>query len=78
MNAAEGLQLLCNRLCDRLTDDSARDLLHALDYIPLAISQAVAYINQGARMTVKRYLEKFQKSKRDQENLLNWDTGELR
>ncbi|KAF1951657.1 hypothetical protein CC80DRAFT_597128 [Byssothecium circinans] len=45
------------------------DLVDALDRIPLAISQAAAYINRGARMTISRYLEVLQKSDRKKGSL---------
>jgi tetratricopeptide (TPR) repeat protein len=78
MDENEGLQLLRNKLRDPPNEDGAVELLHALDHIPLAITQAAAYINQRARMTVARYLDEFQKNDRKRENLLNWDAGELR
>ena len=47
--------------------------------MPLAISQAAAYINQRAsRITVAEYLNDFYRSDSSQANLLNRDAGDLR
>ncbi|KAF2205150.1 TPR-like protein [Delitschia confertaspora ATCC 74209] len=78
MNKSQGLQLLQTKLPNKWTQEGAADLLHTLDYIPLAVTQAAAYINQGARMTISRYLDEFRSSHRKRENLLNWDAGDLR
>jgi tetratricopeptide (TPR) repeat protein len=78
MNEDEGLQLLCNKLRDLPIEESAVKLLHALDCIPLAVTQAAAYINRRARMTIAGYLKEFQKNSKKRESLLNWDAGELR
>ncbi|KAJ4333554.1 hypothetical protein N0V95_009391 [Ascochyta clinopodiicola] len=57
MNEGEGLQLLRNKLHDPPIEESAVELLRALDCIPLAVTQAAAYINRRARMTVASYLK---------------------
>ncbi|RYP13088.1 hypothetical protein DL765_007037 [Monosporascus sp. GIB2] len=55
MDDAQGLQLLRNKLKGEFDKDSAADLLRALDYIPLAITQAAAYINRRApRVSIRR------------------------
>ena len=78
MDEGEGLQLLRNKLRDPPLEESAVDLLHALDCIPLAVTQAAAYINRRGRMTVAGYLAEFWKNSKRRESLLNWDAGELR
>jgi len=78
MNESEGLQLLGNKLRNAPAEESAVELLRALDCIPLAITQAAAYINRRARMTVAGYLKEFQSNSKKRESLLNWDAGELR
>jgi tetratricopeptide (TPR) repeat protein len=78
MDESQGLQLLRNKLQDTSTEDGAVDLLRALDYIPLAITQAAAYINRRARMTVSGYLDEFCRNDKKKENLLNRDAGDLR
>ncbi|KAF2175475.1 TPR-like protein [Zopfia rhizophila CBS 207.26] len=78
MDESQGLQLLYNKLQDASHGESAVDLLRALDYIPLAITQAAAYINRRARMTISGYLDEFRKNDKKKENLLNWDAGDFR
>ena len=74
MDESQGLQLLQNKLQDAVKEEDAADLLRALDYCPLAISQAAAFINQQSRMTISEYLDKFNKAK---ESLLHRDRGDL-
>ena len=53
-------------------------MIHALDHIPLAISQAAAYISRGApRRTISSYLDNFRKNDKKRTNLLNRDAGGL-
>jgi hypothetical protein len=53
IDTGQALQLLQNKLEDGFSMDSAEDLLDALEYIPLAITQAAAYINRGANQGQK-------------------------
>jgi hypothetical protein len=62
---------------DALSEHGAPNLLYALEYIPLAITQAAAYINQQDEMTAYGYLDTFQKNNRSKENLLNHDIRDL-
>lgn len=78
LTEGEGLQLLRNKLRHPPAEDSALELLRELDHIPLAITQAAAYIGRRARMTVTRYVEELRKSGEKRESLLRWDAGELR
>ncbi|KAI1325937.1 TPR repeat protein [Xylariaceae sp. FL0255] len=60
-------------------DQDGTRLVEALECMPLAISQAAAYIHQRLpRMTVRRYLEEFRKSEQKQSSLLKYDNGDLR
>lgn len=59
-------------------EDGAADLLCALDYIPLAISQAAAYINWQVRKTASGYLNEFRRNDKKKENLLNRDADDIR
>jgi hypothetical protein len=55
------------------------ELALALEFIPLAIVQAAAYISQRApRSSVRQYLEEFRKSDRKKTSLLNHEAGHLR
>ncbi|KAH7146987.1 hypothetical protein B0J13DRAFT_416008, partial [Dactylonectria estremocensis] len=79
MDDAQGLQLLRNKLTGDFDREAAADLLRALDYIPLAITQAAAYINRRAlRISVRTYLDIMQKSDKKKGSLLNSDAGDLR
>ena len=53
-------------------------LVQALGQIPLAITQAAAYIAKSPRMNVTKYLELFRQSEINQGSLLNRDEGDLR
>ncbi|KAF2022747.1 putative kinesin [Setomelanomma holmii] len=62
-------------------DDSSKvaELAAVLEYMPLAIVQAAAYISQRAsRYSVAKYLDEYRRSKRKQTSLLNYDEGQLR
>jgi tetratricopeptide (TPR) repeat protein len=78
MDESQGLQLLQNKLQDIMNDEGAADLLSALDYIPLAITQAAAYINRRTRMTASGYLKEYRRNDKKKEGLLNRDAGDLR
>ncbi|KAF2177822.1 TPR-like protein [Zopfia rhizophila CBS 207.26] len=78
MDNSQGLQLLQNKLQDAAKEEGAADLLYALDYIPLAITQAAVYINRRSRMTASGYLNEFRKNEKKKKGLLNWDCGDLR
>jgi tetratricopeptide (TPR) repeat protein len=79
MDDVQGFQLFQNKLDGDFDENAATDLLRALDRIPLAITQAAAYINRRApRVSVKTYLDTFQESDKKRGNLLNKDAGDLR
>ncbi|KAI8715206.1 hypothetical protein NCS52_01027800 [Fusarium sp. LHS14.1] len=79
MDDAQGLHLFRNKLNGDFDRDAAADLLRALDCIPLAITQAAAYINRRApRVSVKTYLDTFQESDKKKGSLLNRGAGDLR
>ncbi|KAH8651714.1 hypothetical protein BGZ61DRAFT_468822 [Ilyonectria robusta] len=79
MDDAQGLQLFRNKLNGDFDRDAAADLLRALDCIPLAITQAAAYINRRApRASVKTYLDTFRESDKKKSSLLNREAGDLR
>ena len=60
-------------------DDTAPKLLDALEHIPLAITQAGAYIRQRIKaMTIEDCLFEFQKSQINQAALLNLNIKDLR
>ncbi|CAG7556414.1 unnamed protein product [Fusarium equiseti] len=78
MVEGEALELLQSLVETKANENDARDLVNALDFIPLAVKQAAAYINRRSpRVNTKSYLEDFFKSERRKVNLLLSDTGDL-
>ncbi|KAI0536694.1 TPR domain protein [Xylaria digitata] len=75
---SQALQLLRNRLDTTSSEDGITKLLDALNYIPLAITQAAAYINRQPRITVLSYLDKFRRSAQRKKKLLHRNSGNLR
>ncbi|KAF2964344.1 hypothetical protein GQX73_g9228 [Xylaria multiplex] len=79
MDQDQAFRLLAMKLGSQYDKDDGKKLVEALEYIPLAISQAAAYIQKRApRTSVKKYLEEFRESERKQSSLLNYDNGDLR
>jgi tetratricopeptide (TPR) repeat protein len=79
MGVEYAVELLDKKLGCKHTHEEALDLAKALDCIPLAISQAAAYISQEwPRCTVQQYLKKLVESDMDKSNLLYLDDGDLR
>ncbi|OAL56144.1 putative kinesin [Pyrenochaeta sp. DS3sAY3a] len=55
------------------------ELAVVLEYMPLAIVQAAAYISQRVpRYSVAKYLDEYRKSERKRTSLLDYDEGQLR
>jgi hypothetical protein len=73
MSTNEGITLLKTRVTvDQSNETEAELLVKALKCIPLAITQAGAYMSHGSHpMSVSTYLELFRQSKSNQERLLN-------
>jgi tetratricopeptide (TPR) repeat protein len=79
MAQADALALLKIKLGSLLDTDVATDLVQALDLVPLAISQAAAYIQARApRSSPEKYLAEFRESERKRSRLLQYDAGDLR
>jgi hypothetical protein len=73
------LGLLERKLGPQANGTTAKQLVAALEYMPLAVSQAAAYIKQrGARSSIKRYLEAFEKSEKSRTSLLGVNLREHR
>jgi hypothetical protein len=78
MDVAEGLALFKKKLGARDESGDVVGLAAALEYMPLAIVQAAAYISQRApRYSVRRYLDEFEKSERKQTGLLDHNEAHL-
>lgn len=79
MTSAQALALFEKKLGSLGEGNVTANLAAALDFMPLAIVQAAAYISQRApRYSVQRYLEDFQKSDGKKTSLLNYEGGQLR
>ncbi|KAF5637859.1 kinesin light chain [Fusarium sp. NRRL 52700] len=79
MDETQGLHLITNKLTGEFEHDAAVQLLRVLEYIPLAITQAAAYINRRSpRESVESYLEAFLESDQKRNSLLEVDLGDLR
>ncbi|KAK4660693.1 hypothetical protein QC762_0021600 [Podospora pseudocomata] len=79
MAQTDALTLLEKKLGSPADLDVAADLVQALDLVPLAISQAAAYIQARApRSSPEKYLTKFRKSEHRKSSLLQYDAGDLR
>jgi len=69
MVESEALELLKNLISDPKCEDKCADLVKKLDYLPLAISQAGAYIEQN-KITIDKYMKLY---KEEQATLLSSD-----
>ncbi|PCD20336.1 hypothetical protein AU210_016203 [Fusarium oxysporum f. sp. radicis-cucumerinum] len=79
MTREEALMLLENRLGTISDANAAADLVRSLDLVPLAISQAAAYIQMRApRTSLVQYLNEFRQSESKRVKLLSHDAGDLR
>ena len=75
----DALVLLQKKLDESMNQQDLEELASLLEYMPLAIVQAAAYIQQkGTRYSVRRYIEVFQKNDKHQMNLLKYEAGHLR
>ncbi|CZR65200.1 related to kinesin light chain 1 [Phialocephala subalpina] len=80
MTPEDAEQLLETKIPDGLSSASERaELVHELDYLPLAITQAAAYISARAtRMPVSKYLTLYRHDEVSQSRLLDEESGDLR
>ena len=77
MKKNESVQLLRQILPDAV-EEEASELVKELENVPLAISQASAYIKAVSQISISKYLGIFCRSNKDQAALLNKDKGDLR
>jgi hypothetical protein len=80
MQQEEADQLLCINIPEGLSTSSDRaELVKELDYLPLAITQAAAYISAKAiRISVTKYLMLYRQDEQNQCRLLDEESGDLR
>jgi len=79
MAGPEAERLLWSKVAqeDSLDKTKSSELLEALRYLPLAITQAAAYISENS-ITVKEYLEAFYAEDSEIQDLLSEDLPDLR
>lgn len=81
MSENSALQLLENKIEKEteLEDEEWKALVRALDYMPLAITQAAAYIKyRKPRSSIASYVKTLQKDERSEIKLLMRDVGDVR
>jgi tetratricopeptide (TPR) repeat protein len=79
MSTGDALTLFEKKLGGHDDCNDAAELAAALEFMPLAIVQAAAYIYQRApRYSVREYLQDFRKSDRKRTSLLNYEGEQLR
>ena len=72
MSESYALALFWKKFQGEVQEEEVLELLQHLNYMPLAISQAAAYIRHRApRTTVSKYLNDFRRSEKDRASLLN-------
>ncbi|KAK8143532.1 hypothetical protein G3M48_007092 [Beauveria asiatica] len=77
MESDEALLLLQEKLTSGYDTATAIDLVRCLDYIPLAVNQAAAYINRR-RISIHDYMERFKEGDKKRISLLKHDGGDIR
>lgn len=79
MSKADGLALFERKLGWHDDGEDVVELAAVLDFMPLAIVQAAAYISQRVpRYSVRQYLQDFRRSDRKRTSLLNCDGEQFR
>ncbi|KAJ4359053.1 hypothetical protein N0V95_002515 [Ascochyta clinopodiicola] len=79
MNEKDAITLLQKKFRFPIKKDEATSLINALDSMPLALTQAAAFINRRKpHMSISRYVKEFCKSDRDRAYLLERDMGDIR
>lgn len=80
MHGAAAHALLHKKLGDKVErNNGIAELAKTLDYMPLALVQAAAYIRERApRCSVQQYLEEYRQSDSKKTSLLNQEAGHLR
>lgn len=79
MSEEGSLELFRAKLEGNCTTEDGREVVRLLDYMPLAISQAAAYINcRAPRVSVRDYAQLFRSSDERKKVLLSWDYHDTR
>ncbi|KAF6803818.1 Kinesin light chain 5, partial [Colletotrichum plurivorum] len=78
MEEAQALQLFQKKIGRDANEAASLRLINTLDYVPLAVNQAAAYIyKRSPRVTVESYLEEFHYSEKRKETLLDSNQGDI-
>ncbi|KAL7945051.1 P-loop containing nucleoside triphosphate hydrolase protein [Trichoderma barbatum] len=75
LDKTEGLDLVRKQLQDNEPESLILELLHELEYIPLAITQAIAFMVKRQR-TVQQYLEQYRRSGTANAAFLNHESSD--
>ncbi|KAF2438445.1 TPR-like protein [Karstenula rhodostoma CBS 690.94] len=79
MNKDDAVALLRRKLGSIVSENEAVQLIDALDSMPLALTQAAAFIKQRApRMTLSKYIDEVHRSDVHRVRLLEKNVGDLR
>lgn len=79
MDEKQAKELFKNKLLDHYNEKHGAGMVSALEYMPLAITQAAAFILRRAhRMSPNTYLAEFEMNDKRKASLLNRDMGDLR
>jgi hypothetical protein len=81
MAKIDAVALLKKKLDATDINSDLEELASMLEYMPLAIVQAAAYIQQKrsrCRYSVRQYIEEFRRSDKRKTSLLNYEAGHLR
>ena len=79
MDESNALALLRKKLKSNSDEKDAAKLAESLDYMPLAITQAAAFISQRtSRCSISRYLQNFHAGDKGRASLLKKDEGDIR
>ncbi|UPX11081.1 uncharacterized protein EKO05_0001705 [Ascochyta rabiei] len=79
MNEKDAFALLQKKFDGTIEKDEATVLINALEFMPLALTQAAAFINcRKPRMSISRYVKEFRRSDRNRAYLLEQNMGDNR
>ncbi|KAF2739038.1 HET-domain-containing protein, partial [Polyplosphaeria fusca] len=79
MQVTDAQNLLQKKLRGDVAADEVNELAVALEYMPLALVQAAAYISKrGPHFSIQQYLQEFRKNDKRKISLLNQEAGHLR
>ncbi|KAM7184393.1 hypothetical protein V8F20_012253 [Naviculisporaceae sp. PSN 640] len=76
LSEEEGVQLVKERLPNFIKDDQVHELLRELEYIPIAIAQAVAFISKRRLKSLAQYLEQYRQNDRTRTRMLTYEFTE--